>query len=93
MAEVFLRGTLDETGVPRQRGGGSLQRLSPRLLIGPEDMRPVLGDRWRVLGHRTDCGPLGGTRHGGIWLGGEPGVHARGLASDLMLKNARHGGC
>src|SRR6185436_11206415 len=60
MAEVFILGTLDEAGLPRQRWGGSLQRLYPGLLIGTDDMLPLLGDHWRVLVHRADCGHLGG---------------------------------
>jgi hypothetical protein len=93
MAEVFILGTLDEAGLHRQRWGGSLQRLYPGLLIGTDDMLPLLGDHWRVLVHRTDCGYLGGKRHGVIWLGVEPVFHSMGLEIDLILKNARHCGC
>jgi hypothetical protein len=32
-----------------------------------------------VLVHRTDCGHLGGKRHGGIRRGVEPVFHAMGL--------------
>ena len=93
MAEVCLRGALDEAWWPRQGGGGPLQRLYPRLLIGTDDMLPLLGDRWRVLVHRTYCRHLGGKRHGVIRLGVEPVVHSMGLSIDLIVKNARHCGC
>jgi hypothetical protein len=47
-------------------------------------MLPVLGDHGRVLVHRTDCGHLGGKRHGVIWLGVEPVCHSMGLEIDLI---------
>ena len=93
MAEVFILGALDEAWLHRQGWGGPLQGLYPGLLIGTDDVLPLLGDRWRVLVHRTDCGHLGGKRHGVIWLGVEPVFHSMGLEIDLILKNARHCGC
>jgi len=79
MAEVFILGALDEAGSQGQGGRGPLQRLYPGLLIGTDDMLPLLGDHWRVLVHRTDCGHLGGKRHGVIRLGVEPVFHSMGL--------------
>src|SRR6266702_8204274 len=51
MAEVCILGALDEAWVHRQSWGGPLQGLYPGLLIGTDDVLPLLGDRWRVLGH------------------------------------------
>jgi len=63
------------------------------LLIRTDDMPPVLGDGWRVLGDLTHRRHLGGKRAGGIRRGVEPVRHPLGLYSGLMVKNARHGGC
>src|ERR1700751_6099279 len=59
VAEIFILGALDEAGLHRQRGGSSLQRLYPGLLICTDDMPPLLGDGWRVLVHFTYRSYLG----------------------------------
>ena len=79
MAEVFILGALDEAWLHRQGWGGPLQCLYPGLLIGTDDVLPLLGDRWRVLVHRTDCGHLGSKRHRIIRLSVEPVFHSMGL--------------
>jgi hypothetical protein len=79
MAEVFILGALDEAWLHRQGWGGPLQGLYPGLLIGTDDVLPLLGDRWRVLVDRTDCSHLGSKRHGIIRLGVKPVFHSMGL--------------
>ena len=79
VAEICLHGALDQPGLPGQGGGGPLQGLYPGLLIGTDDVLPLLGDRWRVLVDRTDCSHLGSKRHGIIRLGVEPVFHSMGL--------------
>ena len=93
VAQLCILGTLDHAWPHGQGGGRTLQRLYPGLLIRTDDMPPVLGDGWRVLGDLTHRRHLGGKRDGVIRLGVEPVLHPMGLSIGLIVKNARHCGC
>jgi len=93
MAQGFIRRALDQTWLPRQGGGGPLQRLYPGLLLRTDDMASGLGHGWRLLRRFTHGSHLGGKGHGGIRLGVEPVLDPMGLHIRLILKNARHYGC
>src|SRR5262245_2986691 len=54
MAKVCIFGPRDQAWFHRQGRSGPLQCLYPGLLIRTDDVLPLLGDRWRVLVHRTD---------------------------------------
>jgi hypothetical protein len=93
MAELVILGALDEPGWHGQGGRGTLQRLSPRLLIRTDDMASVLSHGWRLLIHGTHGRPWGGTGDGGIRLGVEPVRDPMRLHSHLIVKTARPCGC
>ena len=93
VAQVFILGALDQAWFHRQGGGGTLQRLSPSLLIRTDDMSPLLGHGWCMLIHCTHGSHLGGKSDGVIRLGVEPVLDPMGLQIHLILKNARHCGC
>src|SRR4029450_8497800 len=57
MAELVILGALDEPGWHGQGGRGTLQRLSPRLLIRTDDMASFLSHGWALLIQRTPRPP------------------------------------
>jgi hypothetical protein len=91
VAEICLRGALDQTWLHGPGGGGPLQRLAPRLLLRTDDMSPLPGDFWRVLVRLTHRHHLVGKRHG-IRRGVEPVLHPLRRSSGLIVQHARHGG-
>ena len=93
VAQVFILGALDQAWFHRQGGGGTLQRLSPRLLIRTADMTPILGHGWCMLRHLTPGRHLGGTRDGVLRFGVEPIRDPMGPHIHLIVQNARHCGC
>jgi hypothetical protein len=93
VAELGIRGALDQPWLPGPGGGGPRQRLAPRLLIRPEARPPWPGDCWRALRRLTHCHHGVGQRHGVLRLGVEPVLHPMRLESGLLVKNARHCGC
>jgi len=93
VAEIGVRGALDQPGLPGQGGGGPLERLSPGLLSRTDAMSPVLGHGWRPLLPLTHGRHLGGKRDGVIRCGVEPIRAPMRLSSHLIGKNARHCGC
>src|ERR1700750_2034941 len=44
VAEIFILGALGQARLHRQGRSSTLQRLYPGLLIGADDMPPLLGD-------------------------------------------------
>ena len=93
VAQVFLLRAFDQTGLHRQGGSGTLERLYPGLFIRTDDMAPILSHGGCMLIDCAHSRHLGGERDGIIRLGVEPVLNPMGLHIQLILKNARHCGC
>ena len=72
VAQVCLRRAFDQTGLPRQGGSGTLERVYPGLFIRPDDMAPILSHGGCLLRDFAHGRHVGGERDGVIRLGVEP---------------------